>query len=534
MKRFHFFILAVISLQTIFCQSTSYIPFPMDSAAWWANSSFGSYESSSENTYHYFFKSVFENRNGHNYAVLYKEYGGYNQPHNVFPPRIDSSYYAPQKFALLREENKRVYMLLPQDSVESILYDFNLALNDTLTSSGIGSYTFILTNIDSVFIKNAYRKRYTYTKTPPPYFNEPQFDIQIVEGIGTITNHVTQAFDFNSFSNSLASIQHHFLSFCQKDELIYGTSCEQHLPKIIVPYHPFPTANAKWFAYYRDYHDYDTPPTRRLTHCIYTFNGNLFNKNGKDYHAFEEESGTHNYTYYIGYYDSTYQYNGKKILGGFREDAKKVYFWDTEKNEERLLYDFNIAKGDSFYYEGRKFWVADTFAQAFVSNGEYYKTYSLRADSLNSFNVFTLIEGIGSKQFAPHLPYIENHIYDNNFHLVKDQLFDAFCTGETLLIKEGFVTDCNTEIFNPNVPLFPKETLFPNPVSEKMYVYLSSLNGEAPKIEIFDMIGNQISSIALQSKEVEIDVRKLPTGIYVVRYISTSEQRFIGKMLVKR
>jgi hypothetical protein len=534
MKKLFLIFLAFISLQNLLSQSLAYTPFPMDSASWWSESTFGSYESSNETKYHFFFKSIYETKNGHQYATLYRESGGYITPHNVFPPRTDSSYTAPEKYALLREENKRVYMILANDSVEKVLYDFNIALGDSVVQqTDFGLYQFVLTKIDSILIKNEYRNRYTYRKIPPPYIGEPTFKVEIVEGIGSITNYLVEPFNFVYFSNSNASISKSFVSFCQKGEPIYGTDCDFHLPKIIVPYHSFPTQNVKWFSFYRDYHDYDTPPKRNFTSVLYTFNGESFTQNGNEYHAFVEESGTQNFTYSLNSYDSSYQYNGKKVIGGFREKEKKVYFWDNAKNAERLLYDFTLVKGDTFYYEGKKLTVLDTFPT--VIAGKYYKNMRLKLEDSQIYQVYNVIEGAGATQFAPHLPYVENQLFDNNSHLTKDQLFDAFCKNDTLLIRNYFVTDCNAEIPKPaNLPiLLPEETLSPNPVAAFTYLHLKNTNGLEPKIEIFDILGNKVQSIDLQSDALEIDAQNLPNGIYFVRYISTTEHRFIGKMWVK-
>lgn len=535
MKKLYVIFLLFLSLQRIFAQTLEYVPFPMDSASWWSESSFGSYESSSNTTYHYFFKSLYESRNGHQYSVLFQEYGGYSYPKNVFPPRKDSSYSAPQKYALLREENKRVYMMLMQDTVEKVLYDFNLSVNDSLLAqNSFGTNLFKVTQMDSIWVKNRYRKRYIYTKIPPPYIGDPVYSIQIVEGIGSITNHVVNPFEFNHYSNSMAGLDNSFLSFCQKGEQIYGTAnCVIYLPKVTVPYRPFPTANVKWFAFYRDYHDFDTPPTRSNTALLYTFNGEVFSQSGNEYHALVEESGTSNFTYYIGYYDSTYQYNGKKVIGGFREKDKKVYFWDLAQNKERLVYDFTLAKGDTLIYEGRKLVVLDTAYT--VLDGKYYQNFLFKADKPNSSDTYRVIGGLGGNQFAPHLPYTEHYIRDANYNPIKDQFFEAFCENGKLLWKEYYDKDCNAEIPKPALPpvLLPEETLSPNPTTDKTHLLLKNMNGSQPQIEIYDAMGKGVKSLSLEKTEVEIEVQDLPNGIYFVRYTSSSEQRFIGKMWVR-
>lgn len=332
----------------------------------------------------------------------------------------------------------------------------------------------------------------------------------------------------------MSGLSNSFLSFCQKGELIFGTgSCDVYLPKVIIPYHAFPMAGVKWFAFYREYHEFDTPPKNNETSCIYTFNGEIITQNGNDYHTLVEESGTNTFTYYIDHHDSTYHYNDKKAIGGFREKDKKVYFWDIAQNKERLVYDLTLAKGDTFAYEGRKFALLDTGYT--VLDGKYYKNFVFRTDKPNSSDTYTVIEGIGGNQFAPHLPYAEHTLRDSNYNPVKDQFFEAFCSGDKLLLQQYFITDCNTELPKPeNTPtLLPEETISPNPVSDKCFLNLKNMNGREPKIEIYDIMGRIMQTIEVSAKAVEIDVQDLPSGIYFVRFISTFEQRFVGKMWVK-
>ena len=182
MKNFFYFTLAFLFTQSMVAQSTSYLPFPIDSAHWWASSTIATYEGSSEITTHYFFKGEFEAHNTYMYAVLYKESGGYY--HTAGSQHNDSSYYPPQKTALIRENNKRIYVWNVNDSAEKVLYDFNWVVGDTAQSAEI-----TVTQIDSILIQNQYRKQFWLTPsdiqvTPKQYTLAT--DIKFTKGIHTL------------------------------------------------------------------------------------------------------------------------------------------------------------------------------------------------------------------------------------------------------------------------------------------------------------------------------------------------------------
>jgi len=87
--------------------------------------------------------------------------------------------------------NRKVYFL-PADSIsESLLYDFNLNIGDTLPTSYINnehndvSYPFssVVTSVDSVLIGNSYRKRFEISGYNFPNVFGPY--VYLIEGIGS-------------------------------------------------------------------------------------------------------------------------------------------------------------------------------------------------------------------------------------------------------------------------------------------------------------------------------------------------------------
>jgi len=84
----------------------------------------------------------------------------------------------PYYYAAIREDTvaRKVYQRGSDE--DHLLYDFSLGLGDTVNT--IISQGYIVGNIDSILVGDAYRRRFIYTK-------ETWVDIEIIEGIGAYT-----------------------------------------------------------------------------------------------------------------------------------------------------------------------------------------------------------------------------------------------------------------------------------------------------------------------------------------------------------
>lgn len=102
----------------------------------------------------------------------------YHQVYNLFDSTLtnpNSVYYA-----AIREEDKRIYTIIGE-SPETILYDFNLNVGDTLTYAYPENFSRILSHIDSVQLYTGeYRKRYVLNPI------DWGFSDTVVEGIGSV------------------------------------------------------------------------------------------------------------------------------------------------------------------------------------------------------------------------------------------------------------------------------------------------------------------------------------------------------------
>lgn len=210
-----------------------YTPFPDSNAVWNVlefcrlGSSWG--DSIWNNTIHYglFGDSLI---NSLNYHKLYFNNGltdstmVFSSPNTIYNGAIREDTIA-----------KKVYYI-PKDSLnESLIYQFNLSLHDTITISTIyGDNKYVCNSIGSILINNHYRKRYSIWSILT------QIGDNWIEGIGSI-NGLLYFFN-NPIGNT---IKNGLLCFYQNDTLIYQMDGSLN-------YWPIPTSLYNSGCYHQD------------------------------------------------------------------------------------------------------------------------------------------------------------------------------------------------------------------------------------------------------------------------------------------
>lgn len=164
-------------------------------------------------------------------------------------------------------------------------------------------------------------------------------------------------------------------------------------------YHPFPTKNARWAEYYMDW-------------------GNeLFETH---FFALKDQDTTINNKIYHKIYHSTDTlFTEDKLLGGIREEDKKVYLYAIDaidsinylfqhtypsRKKEVLLFDFSLKVGDSIYSDTHNILLADypgyleiLKIDSILTGSEYRKRIWFGKHSdLIPLSTAAWIEGIGS------------------------------------------------------------------------------------------------------------------------------------------
>jgi hypothetical protein len=164
-------------LLSFYCkaQTSVYHPFP-DSNAFWCSQTYG-YDGTCD--YHYYYSCYFGNDtiiNSNIYHIL--RCTGFNMS------SLCTSGYS-YSGCLIRQDTalRKLFRYDSSTNTDTILYDFNLNLGDTLDESKIFwgnlSGIHIVTSIDSILINGQYRKRFNHNAS------QGCSDSSIIEGIGS-------------------------------------------------------------------------------------------------------------------------------------------------------------------------------------------------------------------------------------------------------------------------------------------------------------------------------------------------------------
>jgi Secretion system C-terminal sorting domain len=95
-------------------------------------------------------------------------------------------YFFHETCAWLRQDTalRQVYVVMPGDTMEILLYDFNMQLGDTVQGL-IGAYSNYVSSIDSTLVGNAYHKRFWLTAFGGSQLGYDSAYAAITEGLGS-------------------------------------------------------------------------------------------------------------------------------------------------------------------------------------------------------------------------------------------------------------------------------------------------------------------------------------------------------------
>jgi len=206
-------ILSAISVKS---QTNIYHPFP-DSAAMW------------NVQYHWLFDAL---QHYEDYSITLSGDTAINNLdyHKLVVPKVhvygsngfggyysyyDSGYYA----GSIRQDIaiRKVFFVPPNDSIEWLLYDFNLEVGDTVNGYLVdsSSFTYIIQEVDSYLLGNTYRKSWKYD-------NNYSF---LIEGIGAMNGLIEKFIHMGGVASESFYVQ----CFVQNDSTVYpegGFTCE--------------------------------------------------------------------------------------------------------------------------------------------------------------------------------------------------------------------------------------------------------------------------------------------------------------------
>jgi hypothetical protein len=280
--------------------------------------------------------------------------------------------------------------------------------------------------------------------------------------------------------------------------------CSSSLLVSAQTYVPMPLSNAKWTEGYSTWH-YERHANIATTTDT-TYNGQT----------------------YIGMLYST----GGGYVGGYREDNKIVYYLPPNDTQEVVLYDFNVALGDTVSH----WWMATTSIDYDPNNPAvvtisgidsmlvgttYRKIYYVTNDTIGMTGT-SVVEGIGnlsgllSAWSIGHLEY--------NIELT------CFRINDTIIWQpdvRGFCTD--TTVVGVSELDFPTLQIYPNPTADLVYIQTPEAN--IYNILIVNALGQQLGAQKINANNAEISLSHLPDGVYYLQVANEAKRVQTHKIL---
>lgn len=233
--------------------------------------------------------------------------------------------------------------------------------------------------------------------------------------------------------------------------------------------------------------------------------------------------GTLTYHKVYSLFDSTLSSPWSTYYAAIREQNKQV-FAKFGSSPETLLYDFNLAVGDTIRYTySLPSSAADTFCSILskvdtmlLKDGKYRKRYIYNPVQPKNMVSDTVIEGLGS--------YLYQGLFDpliNGFCTCGDEwevtcikTYDTTRYLKNLACNHCFCTFLTSESITEN---HNGNHIYPNPFSSKTTLTINR-NIKDVTLTIYNSFGQQVSQIKnVNEQSVVIQRNGLPAGIYFVQ-----------------
>lgn len=219
--------------------------------------------------------------------------------------------------------------------------------------------------------------------------------------------------------------------------------------------------------------------------------------------------------------------------GLLREINKKVYFrpdslyynndnsWSSfcfasnwNRNEDLLLYDFNVNEGDTIVYpflDSLSIFITSIDSILIQTNYRKKFNYNIsswgNSSSCSHFGVgYNYVEGIGDIStglFSLYISYFENA-----------ESLNCFEDDE---VSFSNVSNCMT-LGTDDVMIKDSNQIYPNPASEVLFIEID--NPTTNLIYILDITGKEIYTTKALQRTTTIDVSYLKSGLYMVKIVS--------------
>ena len=228
-----------------------------------------------------------------------------------------------------------------------------------------------------------------------------------------------------------------------------------------------------------------------------------------------------------------------KYCGAVREEAGKVYsrlqLHESETDNEILLYDFTLEKGDSFSLDSSIVWLAGSedlivfeTDSVILATGEKRKRIHFNHEQI-------WIEGIGN------LNGFDHHVIPHATNGVVSYLKCSGIKNEVLYRNVNYCNNCpcTLNISNPGASIFNVNAeksdaiISPNPVEDKVTILVPVNNNESYTYRLFDQTGKLLHEIETNSNIYTLDMSFCISGGVYLLSVEAGSQKYQNKLLKK-
>ncbi len=195
----------------------------------------------------------------------------------------------------------------------------------------------------------------------------------------------------------------------------------------------------------------------------------------------------------------------ERLVGGLREENKKVYIRYFTSPIERLLYDFDVAVDDTVYFTPTVFTIIRSVNPP--QNGLISYTVTNSTAFAYPYETGTLFEGIGSSYglFGSYDSYLTDLLC-----FARDAEGDSLAMACTPCSQ--FITSNKDDQIRPgslSVKVYPLPT-------RGMLTVESGIEINLLKITVLDITGHVLLQIPCSTNQVELDLSLLPASILIL------------------
>lgn len=212
--------------------------------------------------------------------------------------------------------------------------------------------------------------------------------------------------------------------------------------------------------------------------------------------------------------------SGFSLQGLIRSEGKKVYYKYGGDEDEQLLYDFDLAVGDTLPLTEIN---VETLIVSSIDSVETAVGFRKRFHLENPVYIDYLIEGFGHNRGLLEHMYIP---FDCGINLTCLSINDSAFFPEA-------GPSCGSVLSTQEGRLDMSFSLFPNPLTDYVQI-ISDYDFRSANLQILDINGKLIySENDLFGSELRLDLRELSQGLHLLRILENGEILIQDKIVLR-